>query len=87
MTTNHFLAVGLSFVVGLALCANSGCKKRNATGDISPIASFCCGKKLTIVCVMNIDKESAPSMMGRSYQPERSRHETQINSGTVLRFQ
>jgi hypothetical protein len=22
--------------------------------------SFCCGKKLTIVCVMNLDKESAP---------------------------
>ena len=29
----------LSFVVGLALCANSGCKKRNATGDISPVAT------------------------------------------------
>jgi hypothetical protein len=50
------------------------------------IASSCCGKQLQIPCVLNMDNESAPCMMGRSYQPERSRHETQVDPGTVLRF-
>jgi thiol-disulfide isomerase/thioredoxin len=31
MKTNHFLTIGLLLTLGLALCANNGCKKKEAT--------------------------------------------------------
>ncbi len=38
MRTDHFLAISLSLVVAVALCASSGCKKRQATSDTPPAA-------------------------------------------------
>ena len=39
MRTDHFLAISLSVIVAVALCADSGCKKRDATGDTPPVAA------------------------------------------------
>ena len=66
--------------LGVTTCLKR--KRPSTTGT-----SSCCGKQVTIVRVFNTDKESAPSMMGKSYQPERSSHETQVDAGTILRFQ
>ncbi len=36
MKTNHFLTISLLLTLGLALCTNTGCKKKEATGNTPP---------------------------------------------------
>ena len=36
MKTDHFLTIILSLILGLGLCSNSGCKKKEATGNSPP---------------------------------------------------
>jgi len=39
MKTDHFLTIILSLILGLALCTNTGCRKKDATGDTPPVAA------------------------------------------------
>ena len=38
MKTNHFLTVSLLLTIGLALCTDTGCKKKEATSNTPPAA-------------------------------------------------
>ena len=48
MKTNHLLTISLSLILGLILCSNTGCKKREATSDAPP-------------AVANIEKAAPPA--------------------------
>ncbi len=39
MKINHFLTISLLLTLGLALCTNTGCKKKEATGNNTPSAT------------------------------------------------
>ncbi|MFC1604251.1 TlpA family protein disulfide reductase [Planctomycetota bacterium] len=39
MKTDRLLTIILSLILGLALCTNVGCKKKEATGDAQPVAA------------------------------------------------
>jgi thiol-disulfide isomerase/thioredoxin len=39
MKTDHFLTIILSLILGLALCTNNGCKKKDAASDAPPVAA------------------------------------------------